>query len=72
MNVLPFGGSCSQRLNPHLHMIVLDGTWREKDWELAWEGLRPLRPAKWARFEERWNLRARSGSKPLERRLTGP
>jgi len=27
------------RLNPHLHMIALDGTWCERDGELAWEGL---------------------------------
>jgi hypothetical protein len=26
-------------LNPHLHMIVLDGAWREQGGELAWEGL---------------------------------
>ena len=31
------------RLNPHLHLIALDGTWREKDGELAWEGLGHLR-----------------------------
>jgi hypothetical protein len=31
------------RLNPHLHIIVLDGTWREQDGELAWEGLGHLR-----------------------------
>jgi len=27
------------RLNPHLHVIALDGAWREQDGELAWEGL---------------------------------
>jgi hypothetical protein len=31
--------SSDLRLNPHLHMIALDGTWREQDGELAWEGL---------------------------------
>jgi hypothetical protein len=31
--------SSDLRLNPHLHLIVLDGTWREQDGELAWEGL---------------------------------
>ena len=34
--------SSDLRLNPHLHMIALDGTWCEKDGELAWEGLRHL------------------------------
>jgi hypothetical protein len=31
--------SSDLRLNPHLHRIALDGTWCEKDGELAWEGL---------------------------------
>jgi hypothetical protein len=25
--------------DPHLHLIVLDGAWREQGSELAWEGL---------------------------------
>ena len=35
--------SSDLRLNPHLHMIVLDGAWCEKGGELAWEGLGHLR-----------------------------
>ena len=35
--------SSDLRLNPHLRMIVLDGTWCEKGGELAWEGLWHLR-----------------------------
>jgi len=31
--------SSDLRLNPHLHMIVVDGAWREEDGEVAWEGL---------------------------------
>ena len=31
--------SSDLRLNPHLHLIVLDGTWCEQGGELAWEGL---------------------------------
>jgi len=31
--------SSDLRLNPHLHMIGLDGPWREEDGVLAWEGL---------------------------------
>jgi hypothetical protein len=31
------------RLNPHLHLIALDGAWFEKDGELGWEGLGHLR-----------------------------
>ncbi len=31
--------SSDLRLNPHLHMIALDGAWREQDGVLAWEGL---------------------------------
>ena len=31
--------SSDLRLNPHLHVIALDGAWREQDGELAWEGL---------------------------------
>jgi hypothetical protein len=32
--------SSDLRLNPHLHLIVLDGTWREQDGELALGGAR--------------------------------
>jgi hypothetical protein len=35
--------SSDLRLNPHLHMIVLDGAWYEQGGELAWEGLGHLR-----------------------------
>ena len=35
--------SSDLRLNPYLHIVVLDGTWREQDGELAWEGLGHLR-----------------------------
>ncbi len=31
--------SSDLRLNPHIHVIALDGAWREQDGELAWEGL---------------------------------
>jgi Putative transposase len=31
--------SSDLRLNPHLHLVVLDGTWHEDGGELAWEGL---------------------------------
>ena len=35
--------SSDLRLNPHLHVIALDGAWREDGGELSWEGLRHLR-----------------------------
>jgi hypothetical protein len=31
--------SSDLRLNPHLHLVVLDGAWHEEGGELAWEGL---------------------------------
>jgi hypothetical protein len=31
--------SSDLRLNPHLHLVVLDGAWYEDGGELAWEGL---------------------------------
>jgi Putative transposase/Transposase zinc-binding domain len=31
--------SSDLRLNPHLHLVVLDGAWHEDGGELAWEGL---------------------------------
>src|SRR5262249_24161061 len=34
--------SSDLRLNPHLHVIALDGAWREQDGGLAWEGLGDL------------------------------
>ena len=43
------------RFNPHLHMIALDGAWREQDGVLAWEGLGHLGPAKWARCWSAWS-----------------
>jgi hypothetical protein len=45
--------SSDLRLNPHLHMIALDGTWREKDGELAWEGLGHLRTSEVGEVLER-------------------
>ena len=35
--------SSDLRLNPHLHVVVLDGTWRERAGELVWPGLRHLK-----------------------------
>jgi hypothetical protein len=40
-------------LNPHLHLIALDGTWCEKDGELAWEGLGHLRTSEVGEVLER-------------------
>jgi hypothetical protein len=34
--------SSDLRLNPHLHLVVLDGAWYEDGGELAWEGLSHL------------------------------
>ena len=34
--------SSDLRLNPHLHLVVLDGAWHEEGGELAWEGLSHL------------------------------
>jgi hypothetical protein len=34
--------SSDLRLNPHLHLVVLDGVWYEDGGELAWEGLSHL------------------------------
>jgi hypothetical protein len=34
--------SSDLRLNPHLHLVVLDGAWYEAGGELAWGGLSPL------------------------------
>lgn len=34
--------SSDLRLNPHLHLVVLDGAWYEEGGELAWEGLSHL------------------------------
>ena len=45
--------SSDLRLNPHLHLIALDGTWREKDGELAWEGLGHLRTSEVGEVLER-------------------
>ncbi len=35
--------SSDLRLNPHLHLIALDGVWREDAGELGWDGLGHLR-----------------------------
>jgi hypothetical protein len=40
-------------LNPHLHLIVLDGTWHEEGGELAWEGLSHLRTSEVGEVLER-------------------
>jgi len=45
--------SSDLRLNPHLHMIALDGTWCEKDGELAWEGLGHFRTSEVGEVLER-------------------
>jgi hypothetical protein len=45
--------SSDLRLNPHLHMIALDGTWCEKDGELTWEGLGHLRTSEVGEVLER-------------------
>ena len=45
--------SSGLRLNPHLHMMALDGTWCEKDGELAWEGLGHLRTSEVGEVLER-------------------
>jgi hypothetical protein len=34
--------SSDPRLNPHMHLVVLDGAWYEDGGELAWEGLSHL------------------------------
>jgi hypothetical protein len=45
--------SSDLRLNPHLHMIALDGIWREDGGELAWEGLGHLRTSEVGEVLER-------------------
>jgi hypothetical protein len=45
--------SSDMRLNPHLHMIALDGTWHEDGGELAWEGLGHLRTSEVGEVLER-------------------
>lgn len=45
--------SSDLRLNPHLHLIALDGTWREQDGELAWEGFGHLRTSEVGEVLER-------------------
>jgi len=45
--------SSDLRLNPHLHVIVLDGTWREEGGELVWEGLSHLRTSEVGEVLER-------------------
>jgi hypothetical protein len=50
--------SSDLRLNPHLHMIALDGTWREDGGDLAWEGLGHLRTCEVGEVLERlvWRM----------------
>jgi Putative transposase/Transposase zinc-binding domain len=45
--------SSDVRLNPHLHVVALDGVWFEKDGELAWEGLGHLRTSEVGEVLER-------------------
>ncbi|HEX9810115.1 MAG TPA: transposase, partial [Alphaproteobacteria bacterium] len=45
--------SSDLRLNPHLHMIALDGAWREDGGELGWEGLGHLRTSEVGEVLER-------------------
>jgi hypothetical protein len=35
--------SSDLRLNPHLHVVALDGAWHEEKGELRWEGLGHLK-----------------------------
>ena len=35
--------SSDLRLNPHLHVVVLDGAWHEEGGELYWQGLGHLK-----------------------------
>jgi hypothetical protein len=41
------------RLNPHLHLIVLDGAWHEDGGELVWDGLGHLRTSEVGEVLER-------------------
>jgi hypothetical protein len=45
-------------LNPHLHLVVLDGAWHEDGGELAWEGLGHLRTSEVGEVLERlvWRM----------------
>jgi hypothetical protein len=45
--------SSDLRLNPHFHVIALDGAWREEDGKLAWEGLGHLRTSEVGELLER-------------------
>ena len=45
--------SSDLRLNPHLHVVALDGAWFEKEGELAWEGLGHLRTSEVGEVLER-------------------
>jgi hypothetical protein len=45
--------SSDLRLDPHLHLIALDGTWREDGGELAWERLGHLRTSEVGEVRER-------------------
>jgi hypothetical protein len=45
--------SSDLRLNPHLHVIALDGAWREDGGEFAWEGLGHLRTSEVGEVLER-------------------
>jgi hypothetical protein len=47
--------SSDLRLNPHLHLVVLDGAWYEEGGELAWEGSGSSGPARWARCSSAWS-----------------
>jgi len=45
--------SSDLRLNPHLHLVVLDGAWHEDGGELAWEALSHLRTSEVGEVLER-------------------
>jgi len=47
------GTSSDLRLNPHLHLVVLDGAWHEDGGELAWEALSHLRTSEVGEVLER-------------------
>ena len=36
-------GGLGRWLNPHLHLVALDGAWYEQDGELCWQGLGHLK-----------------------------
>ena len=49
--------SSDLRLNPHLHMIALDGAWHEQGTELVFQGLGPLKTSEVGEVLERTHQR---------------